>query len=79
MTLDFWKAVWIYFLTNCLLGFRLDTSRLPFSFMIKLIPFYKCDFDFRHDYEYDTIHQVMNYGIYLIIPYVCDIILIWQV
>lgn len=79
MILEFWNTVWIYFLSKCLLGFRIDTSRMPFSTVVRLIPFYKLDFWYNADYEYDVAHNVMNYKIDLIIPFICDIMLIWQV
>lgn len=79
MILEFWNTLWIYFLSRCLFGFKLDTSRLPFSAVVRLIPFYKVDFWYNTDYDYDVEHNVMNYKIDLIIPFVCDIMLIWQV
>lgn len=79
MILEFWNTVWIYLLSKCLLGFRIDTSRLPFSTVVRLIPFYKLDFWYNADYEYDVAHNVMNYKIDLTIPFICDIMLIWQV
>lgn len=79
MILEFWNTVWIYFLSKCLLGFKIDTSRLPFSAVVRLIPFYKVDFWYNADYDYDMVHNVMNYKIDLLIPFLCDIMLIWQV
>lgn len=79
MILEFWNTLWVYFLSRCLFGFKLDTSRLPFSAVVRLIPFYKVDFWYNADYDYDAEHNVMNYKIDLIIPFVCDIMLIWQV
>jgi len=79
MILEFWNTLWIYLLSRCLFGFKLDTSRLPFSAVVRLIPFYKVDFWYNADYDYDVEHNVMNYKIDLIIPFVCDIMLIWQV
>lgn len=79
MILEFWNTVWIYFLERCLFGFKIDTSRLPFSLIVNLIPFYKVNFWCNADYEYDMQHQVMNYKMDLIIPYLCDIMLIKQI
>ena len=66
MILEFWNTLWVYFLSRCLFGFKLDTSRLPFSAVVRLIPFYKVDFWYNADYDYDVEHNVMNYKIYSI-------------
>lgn len=79
MTLEFWNVVWIWFLEKCLFGFKIDTSRLPFSLVVRLIPFYKVNFWFNAGYDYDVKHHVMNYKVDLIIPFLCDIMLIKQV
>ena len=79
MTLEFFNLFWIYFLNQCLLGFRLDTSRLPFSIVVRFIPFGKEDFWYNNEYYYDEAHGVMNKRIDLIIPFLCDIMLVCQV
>lgn len=78
MTLDFFNFLWIYLFKQCLLGLRLDTSNLPFSLVVKLIPFGKEDFWFNSEYYYDNVHKIMNKRIDLIIPWLCDIILIHE-
>lgn len=79
MILEFWNTVWIYLLSKCLFGFRIDTSRLPFSVSVRFIPFYKVDFWCNSRKFYDLEHRVMNRQIDLIIPYLCDIMFIKQI
>lgn len=79
MTIEFFNVLWIYILEKCLFGFRFDTSIFPFSIIVRLFPFYKANFWYNADYEYDKEHGIMNYRIDLIIPFVCDLVLIKQV
>lgn len=79
MTIEFFNFLWIYFLNKCLFGFRIDTSCLPFSIVVRLIPLYKLNFWYNNNYEYDARYGAANRHIDLLIPYICDIILVYQV
>lgn len=76
MVLDFFNVIWIYFLSKCLFGFRIDTSKLPFSIVARFGLFYSADFYYDSRLEYDHEHGIMNYRLDLIIPFLFDIILI---
>lgn len=79
MILEFWNTVWIYLFTKYLIGFRIDTSKLPFSIFIKFIPFYKVDFWYNSKIFYDKRNGFLNKQIDLIIPYLCDIVFVKQI
>lgn len=79
MVLDFFNIIWIYFLSKCLFGFRIDTSKLPFSIVARFIPFYSVDLYYNNELQYDSIHNKTNRRIDLIIPCLCDIIYIEEI
>lgn len=71
MILEFFNVVWIYFLSKCLLGFRIDTSFMPFSAIVRFIPFYYASFwcDKSTTFEFNCINTEYN----LIIPFILDV------
>lgn len=77
MKLNFFDILWFYlFYDKCLFGLRIDSSYLPFSFVFKLGLFYSANFYYSNEFSYDYQHRIMNRRIDLIVPFLCDIILI---
>lgn len=73
MIIDFFNTLWIFFFKHSLFGIRLDTSKLPFSFIARFGLFYKADFWFCNNIIENKDRYCLERHIDLIIPYVCDI------
>lgn len=76
MYFEFLDCFWLYFFYTCLIGFRLDTGRLPFTLIVKLIPNYLKEVYFYKDFEYDPARDRMNKVYICAIPFLLDIIYI---
>lgn len=77
MNLEFLNCVWLYLFYYCLIGFRIDTSRLPFSLVVRLFPFYSVDFWIYTSHEVANGHY--NRRTDITIPFICDIEFIQEI
>lgn len=76
MYLNCFDCLWVYLFYSCLCGFRLDTGRLPFSLIVKIIPTYLKEAYFYKDFEYDANRDRMNKVYICAIPFLLDIMYI---
>ena len=58
---------------RCILNLRFDTSRVPFSFDLKLGLFYSVLPWFNKNTEYDAVHNVDNNVLDIICPVLFDL------
>lgn len=72
MYLNCFNVLWVYLFYSCLVGFRLDTGRLPFTLIIKLFPTYIKEFDYYQGLEYDPQRDRQNKIYFLSVPYLLD-------
>lgn len=80
MTLEIFNTLWIFLCTKlCLLGFRFDTSKLPFSVLAMFIIFYDVDFYIGTHCEVDDVTGRFNKYYELMIPCVCDIMIVREI
>lgn len=76
MVIEFFNVLWITLFKSCLIGFKLDTSRLPFSVYVKLIPFYSIDFWIKTQEEYVVNLDKTFTRTDILIPFLCDMVII---
>ena len=74
--LKLFNTLTIAIFNRCILQIRLDTSRLPFSFDLKLGLFYPISRWYNNIVEYDKAHNVYNKTIDIICPILFDLNLI---
>lgn len=72
MIIKIFDFIWLYFFFYCLFGFRIDTSRLPFTIFVRFFPTDIKEFWYCNDAEYDFDHDRLNDVIFLTIPHILD-------